>query len=143
MVSIFNSLIIFRLFLQVRMNQQQENHKFLSHFKRKLLIKRGSRKLAADDGGNRPELYHIRANGSDICTRTIQVDCNASNLNSAFCYVLRAPLPEADENGNSGWTFVWKGSKCDPFFYKLGEEVILDLWLENNNFPDRHRIGKS
>jgi hypothetical protein len=43
------------------MNQQQENHKFLSHFRRKILIKRGRRegKLKL----NEPELFHMRANG--------------------------------------------------------------------------------
>lgn len=35
----------------VRMYQQQENHKFLSHFKRKFLIRRGRRSLTVQMGG--------------------------------------------------------------------------------------------
>uniref|UniRef100_A0A915M8J2 Gelsolin-like domain-containing protein n=1 Tax=Meloidogyne javanica TaxID=6303 RepID=A0A915M8J2_MELJA len=91
----------------VRMNQQQENHKFLSHFKRKILIRRGRREATLKL--NEPELFHMRANGSSICTRTIQVDCRVSSLNSAFCYILRTPCADGDE---SGVIYVWKGSKC-------------------------------
>jgi hypothetical protein len=60
----------------VRMYQQQENQKFLSHFRRRFVIRRGRRGLAALPGAGRwPELFHLRANGSAVCTRTIQVRC--------------------------------------------------------------------
>ena len=36
----------------VRMYQQQENHKFLSHFKKKFMIRRGRRGLTLNLGGN-------------------------------------------------------------------------------------------
>lgn len=53
----------------VRMTQQQENPKFLSHFKRKFIIHRGKRKVA--QGTLQPTLYQIRTNGSALCTRWV------------------------------------------------------------------------
>lgn len=53
----------------VRMTQQQENPKFLSHFKRKFIIHRGKRKVA--QGTLQPSLYQIRTNGSALCTRCL------------------------------------------------------------------------
>lgn len=55
----------------VRMTQQQENPKFLSHFKRKFIIHRGKRKAA--QGALQPSLYQIRTNGSALCTRYLAV----------------------------------------------------------------------
>lgn len=49
------------------MTQQQENLKFLSHFKRKFIIHKGKRKVKTDAA--QPSLYHIRTNGSALCTR--------------------------------------------------------------------------
>ncbi|CAK5060797.1 unnamed protein product [Meloidogyne enterolobii] len=114
----------------VRMNQQQENHKFLSHFKRKILIRRGRREATLKL--NEPELFHMRANGSSICTRTIQVDCRVSSLNSAFCYILRTPCSDGDE---SGVIYVWKGSKCDSYFFKIAEEVANELVKKDLKLP--------
>lgn len=51
------------------MTQQQENPKFLSHFKRKFIIHRGKRKVA--QGTLQPSLYQIRTNGSALCTRWV------------------------------------------------------------------------
>lgn len=51
------------------MTQQQENPKFLSHFKRKFVIHRGKRKAA--QGALQPSLYQIRTNGSALCTRWV------------------------------------------------------------------------
>ena len=59
----------------MRTYQQQENLKFMSHFKRKFVIRKGRRKI----GGEEPvkpknvELFEIRANGGIISTRCIQV----------------------------------------------------------------------
>lgn len=53
----------------VRMTQQQENPKFLSHFKRKFIIHRGKRKVT--QGTLQPTLYQIRTNGSALCTRWV------------------------------------------------------------------------
>lgn len=51
------------------MTQQQENPKFLSHFKRKFIIHRGKRKVT--QGTLQPTLYQIRTNGSALCTRWV------------------------------------------------------------------------
>ena len=69
----------------VRQHQQQENLKFLSHFKRKFIIRLGKRPLGrapasmnGDENKSKPakpstELFQLRANGSPIATRCIQV----------------------------------------------------------------------
>lgn len=107
------------------MYQQQENHKFLSHFKKRLVIRKGRRNLTMNLGGRWPELFQLRANGSAVCTRTIQVDARSEKLNSAFCFILRLPFPVPDENGHAGRIFVWLGSKSDSYFHALIEEVVL------------------
>jgi hypothetical protein len=60
---------------------------------------------------------------SSICTRTLQVDCRVFNLNSEFCYILRTPINDENDFKN-GKIFVWKGCKCDQYFYKIAEEVV-------------------
>lgn len=91
----------------------QENVKFLSHFKQKFVITRGSRKEAALIKSGKIEakvsdiniyflnylsiallqdqtqFYHIRANGGLLTTRCIEVDPNPKFLNSEFCYILK------------------------------------------------------
>lgn len=58
----------------VKQQQQQENLKFLSHFKRKFIIHKGKRKEPKLPHSKAPvEFYQIRANGSIIATRCIQV----------------------------------------------------------------------
>lgn len=70
----------------VRIHQQQENLKFMAHFKRKFIIKNGRRKekIRTPDGKAPVEFYHLRSNGSALCTRLIQVQPDAAILNSAF-----------------------------------------------------------
>lgn len=63
-VGFFLSIFLLQV---VRMTQQQENLKFLSHFKRKFIIHKGKRKQKTDSA--QPSLYHIRTNGSALCTR--------------------------------------------------------------------------
>lgn len=58
----------------VRTHQQQENLKFMSHFKRKFIIRHGKRKLPLSELSKpQIECFHLRANGSPIATRCIQV----------------------------------------------------------------------
>lgn len=67
----------------VRTHQQQENLKFMSHFKRKFIIHQGKRKK--EKSGKQPvEFYHLRSNGSPLCTRLLQIRPDAAALNSAF-----------------------------------------------------------
>lgn len=70
----------------VRIHQQQENLKFMAHFKRKFIIKNGKRKEALDANAKKDkvEFYHLRSNGSALCTRLIQTNPDAAQLNSAF-----------------------------------------------------------
>uniref|UniRef100_A0A1I7X8X9 Gelsolin-like domain-containing protein n=1 Tax=Heterorhabditis bacteriophora TaxID=37862 RepID=A0A1I7X8X9_HETBA len=96
----------------VRMHQQQENHKFLSHFHRKFLVRRGRRGLTRHLGGKWPEMFQMRANGSSVCTRTIQIECMADQLCSAFCHILRAPF-KIEKDGERGIVYVWIGKSSD------------------------------
>lgn len=72
----------------VRIHQQQENLKFMAHFKRKFIIHIGKRKDKSKDSDIKPvvEFFHLRSNGGALCTRLIQIQPDASNLNSAFWY---------------------------------------------------------
>ncbi|KTF89064.1 hypothetical protein cypCar_00012721 [Cyprinus carpio] len=103
----------------VRMTQQQENLKFLSHFKRKFIIHKGKRKLKVDSV--QPSLYHIRTNGSALCTRTIQIATDSSNLNSEFCFILKVPFESTD---NQGIVYTWVGRAADPDEAKLAEDIM-------------------
>nr|KAF6274181.1 FLII actin remodeling protein [Myotis myotis] len=103
----------------VRMTQQQENPKFLSHFKRKFIIHRGRRKAA--QGALQPSLYQIRTNGSALCTRCIQINTDSSLLNSEFCFILKVPFESED---NQGIVYAWVGRASDPDEAKLAEDIL-------------------
>ncbi|ELV14016.1 Protein flightless-1 like protein [Tupaia chinensis] len=103
----------------VRMTQQQENPKFLSHFKRKFIIHRGKRKVA--QGAPQPSLYQIRTNGSALCTRCIQINTDSSLLNSEFCFILKVPFESED---NQGIVYAWVGRASDPDEAKLAEDIL-------------------
>jgi len=118
----------------VRMYQQQENHKFLSHFKKKFVIRRGRRNLSMNLGGKWPELFHLRANGSAVCTRTIQIDAKSELLNSAFPYILRYPFPVPDESGNNGIIYVWYGGKSDSYYHPLAKEIAEELIKRDDSY---------
>ncbi|CAL8305854.1 unnamed protein product [Merluccius merluccius] len=107
----------------VRMTQQQENLKFLSHFKRKFIIHKGKRKQKMDAA--QPSLYHIRTNGSALCTRTIQIVTDSSNLNSEFCFILKVPFESTD---NQGIVYTWVGRAADPDEAKLAEDIMNSMF---------------
>uniref|UniRef100_A0AAX7UNZ4 Gelsolin-like domain-containing protein n=1 Tax=Astatotilapia calliptera TaxID=8154 RepID=A0AAX7UNZ4_ASTCA len=107
----------------VRMTQQQENLKFLSHFKRKFIIHKGKRKQNTDSA--QPSLYHIRTNGSALCTRTIQIGTDSGNLNSEFCYILKVPFESTD---NQGIVYTWVGRAADPDEGKLAEDIMNSMF---------------
>ncbi|XP_077019526.1 protein flightless-1 homolog isoform X2 [Tamandua tetradactyla] len=102
----------------VRMTQQQENPKFLSHFKRKFLIHRGRRKAPR---AQQPSLYQLRTNGSALCTRCIQINTDSSLLNSEFCFILKVPFESED---NQGIVYAWVGRASDPDEAKLAEDIL-------------------
>ncbi|XP_065367478.1 protein flightless-1 [Calliphora vicina] len=113
----------------VRIHQQQENLKFLAHFKRKFIIHTGKRKdkSKTPDGKAAVEFFHLRSNGGALCTRLIQIQPDASFLNSAFCYILYVPFETEDES-QSGIVYVWLGSKSCPEEAKLIQEVAEDMF---------------
>ncbi|XP_034449276.1 protein flightless-1 homolog [Hippoglossus hippoglossus] len=107
----------------VRMTQQQENLKFLSHFKRKFIIHKGKRKQKTDSA--QPSLYHIRTNGSALCTRTIQIGTDSCNLNAEFCFILKVPFESTD---NQGIVYTWVGRAADPDEAKLAEDIMNSMF---------------
>uniref|UniRef100_A0A674JPS5 Protein flightless-1 homolog n=1 Tax=Terrapene triunguis TaxID=2587831 RepID=A0A674JPS5_9SAUR len=111
----------------VRMTQQQENPKFLSHFKRKFIIHKGKRK--SKDNSLQPSLYHVRTNGSALCTRCIQINTDSCLLNSEFCFILKVPFESTD---NQGIVYTWVGRAADPEEAKLAEEIM------NHMFDDSY-----
>ncbi|XP_054268551.1 protein flightless-1 [Macrosteles quadrilineatus] len=112
----------------VRLHQQQENLKFLAHFKRKMIIHLGKRKEPRPKNTPLPvELYHLRANGGPLCTRLVQIKPDATSLNSAFCYILKVPF-ESDEETESGIVYVWLGSKANPDDVRLIEEIADEMF---------------
>ncbi|XP_076366000.1 FLII actin remodeling protein isoform X2 [Tachypleus tridentatus] len=115
----------------VRTHQQQEHLKFLSHFNQQFIIHHGKRKTSPSH--NSPasvEFYHLRSNGSPICTRCVQVKPDASLLNSAFCYILKVPF---DKEDNSGIVYVWIGSKADEDEAKLAEKIANQMFNTNTH----------
>jgi hypothetical protein len=106
----------------VRTYQQQENMKFMAHFKRKFIIHQGKRKQREK---NAVEFYHLRSNGSALYTRLVQIKPDASSLNSAFCYILNVPFEQEDE---AGIVYVWIGSKADPDEARLIQEIAEEMF---------------
>ncbi|KAI6076565.1 Protein flightless-1-like protein [Aix galericulata] len=135
----------------VRMTQQQENPKFLSHFKRRFVIHRGKRKEKASPP--QPSLYHIRTNGGALCTRCIQINTDAGLLNSEFCFILKVPpgatggavlgslvspplhlspsrCPQVpfESTDNQGIVYTWVGRAADPDEAKLAEDIMNQMF---------------
>lgn len=135
----------------IRIHQQQENLKFMSHFKRKFIIQNGKRKdkiLKSVDHKAPVEFYHLRSNGGALCTRLIQISPDASHLNSAFwwvifiyyfniqififemlcfSYILFVPF-ETEDEAQSGIVYVWIGSKAAPEESKLIQEIAEEMF---------------
>lgn len=136
----------------VRMHQQQEAVKFMAHFKRKFVIHTGRRRLdklsakvdeespegpvktrpkvrpessQEEQQKPKPELFHMRSNGSPLFTRCIQITPNAASLNSEFCYILKVPFGQDDD---SGIVYVWLGEKSDEEEGRLAEETAQEMY---------------
>lgn len=117
----------------VKQFQQQENIKFLSHFKRKFVIRQSRRKVPPADGKAPIELFHLRANGGPLCTRCIQVEASAVQLNSGFCFILRVPF---DAQGSTGITYVWKGSHAAAGDARLALDIATELNKEEYSLQE-------
>jgi len=115
----------------VRMHQQQENLKFLSHFKLKFIIHHGRRKQPRVPGEKLPvELFQLRANGSPLTTRCIQITVDAANLNSEFCFILKVPF---DSEDNQGIVYVWIGKRSNSNEARLAEEIAEEIYGESHS----------
>lgn len=122
----------------VRMHQQQEPMKFMSHFKRKFVIRRGRRPAVQQRAVHPPpaELLQLRCNGNPICTRCVQVCTSASQLNSEFCFILKVPFAvesTGDQTPGSppldtGIVYVWLGCRADTEEVRLAEEIATSLY---------------
>uniref|UniRef100_A0A336MYS3 CSON003193 protein n=1 Tax=Culicoides sonorensis TaxID=179676 RepID=A0A336MYS3_CULSO len=118
----------------IRIHQQQENLKFMSHFKGKFIIKNGRRKekLRTSHGKLAVEFYQLRQNGSALCSRLIQIKPEACFLNSAFCYILHVPF-ETEDDAQSGIIYVWIGSKTTQeearLIQEIAEQIFNNPWV--------------
>lgn len=115
----------------VKMRQQQENLKFLSHFHQKFLIFKGSRKAAAARKAKSEEqtqFFHLRANGGALTTRCIEIDPNPHLLNSEFCYILKVPFNSVDM---TGIVYGWIGRVSSSHDARLMEEIITMMYSED------------
>ncbi|KAJ0176501.1 hypothetical protein K1T71_007680 [Dendrolimus kikuchii] len=106
----------------VRTHQQQESLKFMTHFHRRFIIRDGKRNAKPENDKQPVELFELRSNGSALCTRLVQVKAEASQLNSAFCYILNVPLEGANES-SSAIVYAWIGSKTDADSARLIEQI--------------------
>jgi len=110
----------------VRMHQQQENLKFMSHFPNGLIIKQGQRREVRGPTWKAPtEFYHLRSNGSPLYRRCIQIKPEANSLNSCFCYILKVPFDAEDK---TGIVYVWIGSKADNEEASVAEDIANSLY---------------
>lgn len=110
----------------VRMQQQQENLKFMAHFKEGLIIKKGSRRASRQpDWKASPEFFQVRSNGSALCRRCIEIQPTAGLLNSCFVYILKVPFDPSDK---SGIVYVWLGAKSDAEDARVAEDIVAALY---------------
>lgn len=112
----------------VQMHQQQENIKFLSHFKQKFIIHQGKRKNQVMDKPSR--LYHLRSNSNPLTLRCIEIEADSGKLNSGFCYIVHVnSSPNTNGLNNStiidtnSEVYLWIGSKSNPSEAKIAEEI--------------------
>ncbi|XP_078491271.1 protein flightless-1 homolog isoform X2 [Ciona intestinalis] len=113
----------------VKMKQQQENLKFLSHFHQKFIITNGSRKDVANIRSGKQEdltqFYQIRSNGGMLTTRCVEIEPNPKLLNSEFCFILKVPFNNAD---SSGIVYGWIGRIANINEARLMEDMISTLF---------------
>ena len=102
--------------------QQQENLKFLSHFKRKFVIHNGKRKTVRPEGTKAPvELFQVRSNGGPIATRCVQVIVhfiNESILSFTSTFLDRQLIESFSKTNCIQYTFVL-------WFTKSNENILV------------------
>ena len=125
----------------VQMHQQQENIKFLSHFKQKFIIHQGRRKSGLNHKS--VELYHLRSNRNPITLRCIEIEADSSKLNSGFIYLVRTSssslngysndMGEDSHAARHSKIYVWVGSKSDSNEAKIAQEIANEKFSTNSN----------
>jgi len=116
----------------VRMHQQQENLKFLSHFEQKFIIHQGRRKQTSREAGEKQpvELFQLRANGSPLALRCVQIAVDAANLNSEFCFILKVPF---DSEDNQGIVYVWLGKRSNASEARIAEDIAEKMYGQTHS----------
>lgn len=129
----------------IQMHQQQENIKFLSHFRQKFIIHHGKRKIGLPD---RPiGFYHLRSNKNPLTLRCIEVEPDSSKLSSGSCFLLRVKLSSSREGdilpsngqasaGSMSKIYLWIGSRSVPSEARIAEELAREKFLEDGKSPD-------
>ena len=69
----------------------------------------------------------------------MQIEPDASVLNSEFSYILVVPF---DSEDNSGIVYVWIGGRCDPEEARITEEIANDMY-DVSASGDRFIISQS
>ncbi|XP_027205223.2 FLII actin remodeling protein [Dermatophagoides pteronyssinus] len=116
----------------IRFQQQQENAKFLSHFKRKFVIHSGRRDLNRSPSERliRPgqnEFYHLRSNCDMLTLRTIQLNLDKpAFLYSAFTYILKIESANCFPSDNH--VFIWVGSAVDDDDVQVAKEIVSQMY---------------
>lgn len=116
----------------VQMQQQQENIKFLSHFKQKFIIHQGKRK--ARPTTKLASLYHLRTNSNPLTLRCIEIEPDSSKLNSGFCYILKLERTTSTngsfnaigndiDRATSLQIYVWVGLKASPREAEIAKSI--------------------
>ncbi|XP_054155123.1 protein flightless-1-like [Oppia nitens] len=110
----------------IKSHQQQENLKFLSHFKH-FIIHKDKRPIGSANTyrPNEVEFFHLRSNSNSLTLRCIQINADSIVLNSAFCYILK--LPSVDES-QTGKAYVWIGNQSDEEEAKIAEQMALQMY---------------
>ena len=114
----------------VRTHQQQENMKFLSHFKQRFIIHQGKRPPPEVDPEflmNQTIMYQLRSNNSPLTVRCVQVKADAVNLSSGFCFLIKVPSDEPV-------IYVWIGWRSDEDEARLAEEIAVNM------FDEKYRV---
>ena len=97
--------------------QQQENLKFLSHFKTKFIIHDGKRKAVRAEGESAPvEFFHIRSNGSLLTTRCVQV---------GLTQVTTHMHAQVSRHSSLFWSVISYSSFCAAMLHQYGTCMAL------------------
>lgn len=112
----------------IRFQQQQENAKFLSHFKKKFIIHLGKRDLSVQPAerlikNDSNELFHLRSNCDILTLRCVEINVQNTILYSAYCYIFKII-----NNKNEINVFIWIGADADEHDANIANEIAASLY---------------